>query len=382
MTHQETLDRLAAYIDSLVATSSAQNPAWNIERKVGGNKPNKWNYVDGCMITALLALYEISGNRKYLEFSDDFMGYFVQEDGSILTYSPDDFNLDNVAPGRTLFTLYDLTGKEKYRRALDTIRSQLDKHPRTEDNSFWHKDIYYKQVWLDGLFMAQPFYMEYEAKYNQCKGCEDSFHQFLVVEKRMKDPKTGLYFHGYDSTKSIFWADKETGLSQNFWLRAIGWFTLALTDTMERMPASMVQEKKEMQRILKNLIDALLPWQHECGMFYQIVNKPEDPRNYLETSGTMLIACGILKGVRLGFLPESYRAYGEKAFYGTADRYLKQDADGNLTLSGICLVAGLGGGNNQRRDGTLDYYFSEPVVENEAKGVAPMLMAYTELIRK
>lgn len=137
-----------------------------------------------------------------------------------------------------------------------------------------------------------------------------------------------------------------------------------------------------MQRILKNLIDALLPWQHECGMFYQIVNKPEDPRNYLETSGTMLIACGILKGVRLGFLPESYRAYGEKAFYGTADRYLKQDADGNLTLSGICLVAGLGGGNNQRRDGTLDYYFSEPVVENEAKGVAPMLMAYTELIRK
>ena len=382
MTHQETLDRLAAYIDSLVATSSAQNPAWNIERKVGGNKPNKWNYVDGCMITALLALYEISGNRKYLEFSDDFMGYFVQEDGSILTYSPNDYNLDNIAPGRTLFTLYDLTGKEKYRRALDTIRSQLDKHPRTEDNSFWHKDIYYKQVWLDGLFMAQPFYMEYEAKYNQCKGCEDSFHQFLVVEKRMKDPKTGLYYHGYDSTKSIFWADKETGLSQNFWLRAIGWFTLALTDTMERMPASMVQEKKEMQRILKNLIDALLPWQHECGMFYQIVNKPEDPRNYLETSGTMLIACGILKGVRLGFLPESYRAYGEKAFYGTADRYLKQDADGNLTLSGICLVAGLGGGNNQRRDGTLDYYFSEPVVENEAKGVAPMLMAYTELIRK
>ena len=382
MTHQETLDRLAAYIDSLVGTSSAQNPAWNIERKVGGNKPNKWNYVDGCMITALLALYEISGNRKYLEFSDDFMGYFVQEDGSILTYSPNDYNLDNIAPGRTLFTLYDLTGKEKYRRALDTIRSQLDKHPRTEDNSFWHKDIYYKQVWLDGLFMAQPFYMEYEAKYNQCKGCEDSFHQFLVVEKRMKDPKTGLYYHGYDSTKSIFWADKETGLSQNFWLRAIGWFTLALTDTMERMPASMVQEKKEMQRILKNLIDALLPWQHECGMFYQIVNKPEDPRNYLETSGTMLIACGILKGVRLGFLPESYRAYGEKAFYGTADRYLKQDADGNLTLSGICLVAGLGGGNNQRRDGTLDYYFSEPVVENEAKGVAPMLMAYTELIRK
>ena len=382
MTHQETLDRLAAYIDSLIATSTAEKPAWNIEFARGSSKTNKWNYVDGCMITALLALYDMTKDRKYLDFSDEFIGYFVQEDGSILTYSPEEYNLDNIAPGRTLFTLYDLTGKEKYRRAMDTIRSQLDRHPRTEDNSFWHKDIYYKQVWLDGLFMAQPFYMEYEARYNGCKGCQDSFHQFQIVEKRMKDPKTGLYYHGYDSTKSIFWADRETGLSKNFWLRALGWFTLALTDTIERMPEAMAEEKKEMNRIFKNLIDALLPWQHESGMFYQIVNKPEDPRNYLETSGTMLIACGILKGVRLGLLPESYRQYGEKAFYGTAGRYLKQAEDGTLTLGGICLVAGLGGGNSTRRDGTLEYYFSEPVVENEAKGVAPMLLAYTELIRR
>lgn len=381
MNQQQTLDRLANYIDSLMENSSAENPAWNMERVRGGNKPNRWNYVDGCMITALLALYEIKKDKKYLDFCDDFMGFFVQEDGTIHTYSPDNFNLDNIAPGRTLFTLYQLTGKEKYRRALDTIRSQLDKHPRTADNSFWHKDIYTQQVWLDGLFMAQPFYMQYEAEYNNCKGCEDSYHQFLIVEKRMKDPKTGLYFHGYDSTKSIFWADPETGLSKNFWLRAIGWFTLALTDTMERMPESMQTEKKELQRILKDLIDALIPWQHECGMFYQVVNRPDAEGNYLETSGTMLIACGILKGVRLGLLPAEYRKYGEKAFYGTADRYLASYEDGELKLGGICLVAGLGGGNTTRRDGTLEYYLSEPVVENEAKGVAPMLMTYTELIR-
>ena len=384
MTQQQTLDRLAKYIDSLMETSSAENPAWNMERVRGGNHPNRWNYVDGCMITALLALYDITKDRKYLDFCDSFMGFFVQEDGAVNTYSPENFNLDNIAPGRTLFTLYDLTGKEKYRRALDTIRSQLDNHPRTADNSFWHKDIYVQQVWLDGLFMAQPFYMEYEARYNGCKGCHDSYQQFLTVEKRMKDPKTGLYFHGYDSTKKIFWADPETGLSQNFWLRAIGWFTLALTDTMERMPASMAEEKKNLQRILKDLIDALLPWQHESGMFYQVVNRPDVEGNYLETSGTMLIACGILKGVRLGLLPEEYRKYGEKAFYGTTDHYLTATEDGELKLGGICLVAGLGGGSGSgstRRNGTVEYYLSEPVVENEAKGVAPMLMTYTELIR-
>ena len=238
------------------------------------------------------------------------------------------------------------------------------------------------QVWLDGLFMAQPFYMEYEKKYGTREGCKDSVHQFGIVEKRMKDPKTGLYFHGYDSVKKMFWADKETGLSKNFWLRALGWFTLALTDTIERMPEDMAAEKAEMTRIFKNLIDDLLPWQHESGMFYQIINVTDDPRNYLETSGTMLIASGILKGVRLGLLPAEYRQYGEKAFYGTAERYLKQDEDGTLTLGGICLVAGLGPDKDPRRDGTLDYYFSEPVVVHEAKGVAPMILAYTELIRK
>ena len=181
----------------------------------------------------------MTGDRKYLDFADEFVGYYVQEDGTIKTYSPENYNLDNVAPGRNLFPLYELTGKEKYRKAMDTVRSQLDKHPRTADNSFWHKDIYYMQVWLDGLFMAQPFYMEYEKKYGTREGCKDSVHQFGIVEKRMKDPKTGLYFHGYDSVKKMFWADKETGLSKNFWLRALGWFTLALTDTIERMPEDM-----------------------------------------------------------------------------------------------------------------------------------------------
>ena len=166
MTHEEILSMLGDYVDYLIANSSAEAPMWNIE-KVRSGKPNKWNYIDGCMITACLSLYHTTGDKKYLDFSKDFIDYFVQEDGSIKTYDPKEYNLDNVNQGKNLFILYDIFGDEKYRKAIDTIRSQLLTQPRTKEGNFWHKDIYPWQVWLDGTYMAQPFYMEYETRYNK-----------------------------------------------------------------------------------------------------------------------------------------------------------------------------------------------------------------------
>ena len=373
------LDRLRTYMDRLIETSDAQNPQWNME-KIQSGQPNKWNYIDGCMIHAILELYQCSKDEKYLRFADSFMDWFVQEDGSIRNYSTEEYNLDNVNPAKNLFVLYEATGKEKYRRAVDTVYQQLKNMPRTKDGNFWHKKIYPNQVWLDGLYMAQPFYMEYETKYNHLEQYNDIFQQFLNVQKHMKDEKTGLYFHGYDESRKMYWANKETGCSQNFWLRAIGWLAVALTDTLEQMDEQIYYEYRELEAMLKNLIDALLPYQDAGGMFYQIVNHAEVPENYLETSGTALLAYAILKAVRLELLPERYRVFGERAFFGTIEKYLKTDTNGQLVLGGICLVAGLGGA--QHRDGTIAYYLSELVVENEAKGVAPLLMAYTEIIRK
>ncbi|MBQ3789733.1 MAG: glycoside hydrolase family 88 protein [Lachnospiraceae bacterium] len=378
MNRQETDALLREYMDYLLEHSDAAHPFWNIEI-IRQGIANKWNYIDGCMISAVLSLYDYTGDRKYLDFADAFVGDFVQEDGSIRTYRTDEYNLDNINPAKNLFRLYDLTGKEKYRKALDLVRSQLDTMPRTGAGNFWHKEVYPNQVWLDGLYMAQPFYMEYETRYRGMQGCLDCFRQFRNVEKLMRDDVTGLYYHGYDESRQMYWADPETGLSPNFWLRSIGWFTLGITDTAAAMDESMYYERSFLIRMLGDLAESLLPFQDPSGMFYQIVNRADDPRNYLETSGTALIAAGMLRGVRLGFLPERYREIAETAFYGITEKYLSRNEDGSPRLGGICLVAGLGGPDH--RDGSLDYYFSEPIVENDAKGVGPLYLAYTELLR-
>ena len=366
------LDR---YIDQLIEQSTPEAPVWNIEKIREGSK-STWNYIDGCMIKAIIELYLITRNRRYLNFADAFTGRFVREDGSIESYDPKEYNLDHVNAGKTLFDLYKLTGKEKYRRAMDTVYSQLKEQPRTSTGNFWHKKIYPHQIWLDGLYMAQPFYMQYEAEYNGCKNCEDSYQQFLQVYGRMRDPLNGLYYHAYDDSRQMFWCDKVTGLSENFWLRAMGWYAMALIDTMEVMPESMACQKARLNAIYKELIDAMLPYQDQAtGMWYQVVNRGGIAPNYLEESGSAIFAYAIMKSVRLHYLPEEYFKYGQKAFDGICSTYLSEK-DGSLQLGGICLVAGLG--NTDMREGTFEYYMREPVVENEAKGIAPLILAYIE----
>lgn len=370
----EILDR---YINQLLEKSSPQMPIWNIEKIKQGSKPS-WNYMDGCMIKAVIELYHITKKEEYLAFADTFIDYFVNEDGSILSYDPKEYNLDNVNAGKTLFDLYELTGKEKYRKAIDTVYSQLKDQPRTSTGNFWHKMIYPNQIWLDGLYMAQPFYMQYELTYNHGANCMDSYHQFLNVYRLMRDLRNGLYYHAYDDSKEAFWCDKVTGLSDNFWLRALGWYAMALIDTMEVMPESMGTEKAELNRIYKELIDSMLPYQdEESGMWYQVVNRGGIMPNYLETSGSAIFAYAIMKSVRLGFLEDSYFTYGQRAFDGICGKYLSEK-DGELQLDGICLVAGLG--NTEMREGTFDYYMREPIVKNEAKGVAPLILAYIETL--
>ena len=318
------MEILQRYIDELLDKSTPQQPIWNIE-KIRSGKQSTWNYIDGCMIKAILELYAITKEERYLTFADAFIDYFVQEDGSIASYDPEEFNIDNVNAGKTLFDLYKLTGKEKYRKAMDTIYSQIERQPRTKEGSFWHKKIYPNQIWLDGLYMGQPFYMQYEVEFNDCKNCMDSYNQFLTVNKLMRDAKTGLYYHAYDSSREMYWCDKETGLSKHFWLRALGWYAMALIDTMEIMPESMKKEKETLHGIYKDLIDSMLKYQDESGMWYQVVDLGSREPNYLETSGTAIYAYAIMKSVRLGFLPESYWAYGKKAFDGVCEKYLSEE---------------------------------------------------------
>ncbi len=365
-------------MDQLIADSTPEAPAWNMEKILSGAE-NKWNYIDGCMIKAVLEMYYITKDKAYLEFADGFIEHYVMEDGCIRSFDVEEYNIDNINEGKVLFDLYGLTNKEKYLKAIKTIYTQLETHPRTKEGNFWHKKIYEHQVWLDGLYMAQPFYMAYETQLNGLKNYKDIFNQFQLVEKYMKDEKTGLYYHGYDSSKSMFWCNPETGLSKNFWGRAMGWFVMAIIDVIEVMDEQMYYEYRYLMDMFKKVIDALILVQSESGMWYQILDKPEAKGNYLETSASAIIAYAILKGVRLGVLPDRYKIEGHKEFWDICDRYL-EEKDGQLSLGGICLVAGLGG--NERRDGSVEYYLSEPIVKNEAKGVAPFLLCYTEIVRE
>lgn len=371
------MDAIEMYINELMEKSTPDCPAWNIEKLLLGEKSD-WNYIDGCMIKAILEMYAITKDSRYFEFADAFIDHRVREDGTIDGYDVNELNIDNINAGKTLFELYDLTGKEKYRKAIDLIYSQIGMMPRTEEGNFWHKNIYPNQVWLDGLYMCQPFYMEYETRFNEKKNCGDIYSQFANVKQCMSDSETGLYYHAYDSKREMFWCDKVTGLSQNFWLRALGWYSMALLDTMDKADSSDVAEVSNMKEAFLGLVNAMLKYQDESGMWYQVVNLGGMDKNYLETSGSAIFSYAILKGVRLGYLPESYAQYGKKAFLGICDRYLHLE-EGNMSLGGICLVAGLGGQN--RRNGTFDYYMSEPIVKDDAKGVGPFLLAYTEMVR-
>lgn len=370
--------RIDAYVLRLIEESTPERTAWNLE-KIREGKKVEWNYIDGCMLTALMEMTSITGDERYAAFAEKVIDHFVQEDGNILTLKPEKANLDDINEGRVLFELYRKTGTKKYRLAADRLMEQVKAQPRTWEGNFWHKAIYPDQVWLDGIYMAQPFYALYVKNFGD-GDFSDIVKQIKTVYLRMRSKEKGLYFHGYDASKKAFWADPETGCSQNFWLRSLGWFAVALADLADILPEG--ESRDELTGIFKELMEHMIEYADpETGLYWQVPDQQGREGNYLETSGSAMMAYAMLKGARLGILPEKFAEQGEKTFNGIIDRYLTFTETG-LNLGGICLVAGLGPENNRRRDGSYAYYISEPVVENDAKGVAPFVLAYTEIKRK
>ena len=366
------------YILELIRRSTPRRTAWNME-KIREGRDVSWNYIDGCMLTALTAMTEITGDDRYAAFVEEVADSFVREDGTIDTFEPEKHALDDYNEGRILFPMYARTGNEKYRKAAEMLHTSLTEQPRTAEGNFWHKQIYPDQVWLDGTYMALPFLAMYENTFGKGE-ITDIMEQLRTVRKRMRDPVTGLYYHGYDASRKAFWADPETGLSRNFWLRAMGWYSLALADLTEIIPKGM-EERNELAGTLRELMESISAYADpETGMYWQVVDQAGREGNYPETSGSAMIACAMLKGARLGVLDESFRERGRKTFRGIEDGYL-QVHDGMVELQNICLVAGLGPENNRRRDGSYEYYISEPMVSNDAKGAAPFVLCYTEIRR-
>lgn len=342
---------------------------------------NLWNYVDGCAVVAAVQLWEASGQELFREYILRYTDHFVTQNGEIISYRPEEFRLDDILPGRALLFAYGETGEEKYQAALRRLMAQLERQPRTASGNYWHKKIYPNQVWLDGLYMAQPFRAEYAARFGGREAYEDICAQFTRVREWMRDPVSGLYYHGFDESRSVFWADRNSGLSRNFWLRAIGWYLMGIADTMEAMPEED-SRRQELGEIYEEALEGLMKYQdRDTGLFYQVVDHPElaGEGNYLETSGSAMTAASIFKACRLG-MPgaRKYETAAGKILAFLIDERIAEKG-GKTVLTGTCSVAGLGP-EPGRRDGSVAYYLSEPVADNDNKGIAALFMAYAQYL--
>jgi unsaturated rhamnogalacturonyl hydrolase len=351
--------------------------SWKDSLQMEKGKSVKWSYDQGVVLKGIEGLWLRTGDKKYFDYIQKSMDFFVDDSGSIRTYELSNYNIDNVLCGRNLLMLYKVLGKEKYLKAATTLRDQLRTHPRTKEGGFWHKKIYPWQMWLDGLYMGEPFYAEWAKTFHEDTAFNDIAKQFILMEHNARDAKTGLLYHGYDEARQQQWADKTTGHSPNVWARAMGWFGMALVDVLENFPADN-GGRDSLERILNRFAASVVKYQdNKTGLWYDIMDQARKDKNYVEASASSMLVYTLAKGVRLGALPSSkYLAAAKKGYAGILSNFIKTE-NGKVNLHGTVSVSGLGG--TPYRDGSYAYYMSEKVVVNDPKGVGAFLMASNEM---
>ena len=351
------------------------NRIWLEDDGTPAGIPRSWTYEQGVQLKAVEQMWYATGDPKYFNFIKSGMDYWFDKDGKLSKYDADEYNIDHVTPGRAILTLYRVTNDEKYKRAAELIRAQLKTHPRTKEGGFWHKKIYPWQMWLDGLYMGEPFYAEYSLVWNE-DNWEDIANQFVWMEKHARDPKTGLLYHGWDESREQKWANKETGLSPHVWGRAMGWYAIALTDVLDYFPRNHPR-RAELVAILNREAEAIAKYQDREGLWWDIIDLAGKEKNYHESSASAMFVYALAKGVRQGVLPEKYLATAQKGWAGIKKEFIKEGADGVLAWEGTVSVSGLGG--KPYRDGSYEYYMSEKLRTNDAKGLGPAVMAAVEM---
>ncbi|HVT83008.1 MAG TPA: glycoside hydrolase family 88 protein, partial [Phycisphaerae bacterium] len=283
-----------------------------------------------------------------------------------------------------LLMLSQQSKSDKYLKAADELAQQFAGQPRNPDGGFWHKKIYAHQMWADGIYMACPFLSEYAYLSNQPKYGDEAATQIILFANHAIDPKTGLVYHGYDDSKTQSWADKNTGLSPNFWGRADGWYAMALVDTLDYLPAKHPQ-RGAIIKILQTLAGGIEKVQDkDTGVWWQILDKPTAPGNYREASASCMFVYALAKGARLGYLEPHFADVARRGYGGILKEFIRTDPQSpngtGLMLINTCSVAGLGasGPNSAYRDGSVEYYVNEPKATNDPKGLGPFILASLE----
>lgn len=341
-------------------------------------KAKRWCYEDGILLKASVDLYEASGNSFYKDFVLNYLEEFLDESGKPMGYKREEYSCDDIESSYILFWAYKETKSEKVKKSIELFKEHLKWQPRCKCGNYFHKLRYPYQVWMDGLYMAQPFHLLCALDDKNDNEIEDIMNQFRNVRKYLFDENRKLYVHAYDETHYMQWANKETGKAPNVWSRALGWMMMALVD----ISAILGEEDSRSQELMgyyNEMIEGLLPHlDKETKMLYQVVDVPTDAENYLETSGSSMLAYSLLKAERLNVLDKKFIGLGKELFENIVKTHLLNQNE-HLELTDICQVAGL---DNEKRDGSRAYYYSEKRVSNEVKGVAPFFMAYAEYLKK
>lgn len=335
----------------------------------------KWDYCHGLELGAMMDVYDRYGDSKFYDYALAYADTMVNEDGTIKKYKLTDYSLDRINSGKMLFRIYEQTKDEKYKKALDLLRTQFDGQPRNEDGGFWHKKVYPNQMWLDGLYMGTPFLAEYAYRNNDPHAYQEVINQIKIVARHTYDPSNGLFRHACDVSKQEKWADKTTGQSQHCWGRALGWYAMAIVDNLDFIPLHE-PGRDSVLVILNQIAKTLKKYQSPEGLWYQVMDKSGEPGNYLESSCSSMFVYSLFKAVRKGYIPASYFAVARKGYEGILNEFIKVDENGLVSITKACAVAGLGGKNY--RMGDYSYYINELIRDNDPKAVGPFILASLE----
>ncbi|HVN93386.1 MAG TPA: glycoside hydrolase family 88 protein [Terracidiphilus sp.] len=349
---------------------------WPDGRFTPPEKPWIWNYELGTLLEGMDQVWLNTADPRYFHYIQSSVDALLAPDGSIPTFKPEEHQLDNILLGRQLLLLYRVTRNQRYLTAATFLYDQLAQQPRTASGGYWHKQRYPNQMWLDGLYMAEPFRAEYASLSHHPEDFADIAHQFELMEQHARDPRTGLLYHGWDESKQERWANKQTGDSAEFWARGMGWYMMALVDTLDYLPAND-PARKQLIAILQRDAAAVARYQDApTGLWYQVVDKAGAKGNYFESSAACMFVYAFAKGVRLGLLPARYLTGAERGYHGVLTHFIQVNGD-DVSLTNTVKGAGLGG--DPYRDGSYAYYIGEKVATNDPKGIGAFLLAASEM---
>jgi unsaturated rhamnogalacturonyl hydrolase len=350
---------------------------WPQGRFTGSGETRQWNYELVTLLNGMNAAWYSTADGAYFRYIKESVDALVSPDGSIQTYDAAANTLDNIALGRQLLLLYRVTRDARYFKAATLLRRQLSTQPRTASGGLWHGQMYPNQMWLDDLYMAEPFYAEYAEVFQEPQDFADITQQFTLIEAHTRDPKSGLLYHAWDESRKQPWSYKTTGASHISWAGGMGWYMMALVDAL---PFYLPNDpgRAKLIAILNRTAQAVAHVQDpQTGLWYQVMDKPNEKGNYLESSAACMFAYALEKGVRMGYLPPHYLSNASRAWDGIKSRFVKTEADGSITLTSTVKAIGLGG--TPYRDGSYDSYVHASVGDNDPNAIGAFLLAATEM---